>query len=71
MIVPEEASPKHSGDPHGRAERHYLTMSIEELCARPVQDHLIHNAVLFLWVTAPMLSVSGKVIEAWGSEFRT
>ena len=71
VIVPEKASPKHSGDPYGRAARHYPTLSIEELCALPVQDHLTDEAVLFLWVTAPMLSACWQVIEAWGFEFKT
>lgn len=51
------------------AERHYSTLSIEELCALPVQDHAMPNAVLFLWVTVPRLFENPgprEVVEAWG-----
>src|ERR1043166_7238292 len=37
------------------AEAHYPTMSISELCALPVSDWVEKNAVLFLWVTSPLL----------------
>lgn len=52
-----------------RAERHYPTMSIEELCALPVAEHAMPNAVLFLWVTVPLLFEHPgprEVVEAWG-----
>lgn len=58
----------------GKAERHYPTMSIEELCALPVEAHTTKNAVLFLWVTAPLLLQNPgprEVIEAWGFEYKT
>ena len=59
-----------SGDAYGRAARHYPTMSVEELCALPVQDHVAADAVLFLWVTSPMLAVCWPVIEAWGFTYK-
>lgn len=52
-----------------RAERHYPTMSIEELCALPVKDHAMPNAVLFLWIPVPLRYDNPgprEVIEAWG-----
>lgn len=52
-----------------RAEAHYPTMTIEDLCRVPVEAHVLPNAVLFLWVTAPMLLQHPgprEVIEAWG-----
>lgn len=58
-------------DSYGRAERHYPTMSIEELCALPVQEHLQENAVLFLWVTSPLLVECAPVISAWGFTYKT
>ncbi len=60
-----------SGDAYGRAERHYPTMSIEDLCGLPVQDHVDDDAVLFLWVTSPMLAACWPVIEAWGFTYKT
>jgi len=52
-----------------KAARHYQGMTIEELCKLPVKTHAMANAVLFLWVTAPMLYENPgprEVIEAWG-----
>lgn len=60
-----------TGDGYGRADRHYPTMSVEELCDLRVRDHLTADAVLFLWVTTPMLSTCWPVIEAWGFTYKT
>jgi len=60
-------------DNYGRAERHYPTMSIDELC--DLGAHIQHiaedDAVLFLWVTSPLLEDSFKVINAWGFKYKT
>lgn len=51
------------------AEAHYPGMTIEALCKLPVAVHARPNAVLFLWVTAPMLFENPgprEVMEAWG-----
>lgn len=60
-------------DNYGRAERHYPTMSIDELCAMGERIATIaeDDAVLFLWTTSPMLEDSFKVIRAWGFEYKT
>ena len=39
----------------GGAELHYPSMTIPELCALPIRDLCEPNAVLFLWVTSPLL----------------
>ncbi len=57
-------------DAYGRAERHYGTMSIEQICALRVKDHVERNAVLFLWVPAPMLMKAHDVIDAWGFTYK-
>lgn len=53
----------------GGAEKHYSSMTIEELCQikLPVAD----NAVLFMWVTSPLLDECWPVINAWGFEYKT
>lgn len=59
---------------YGKAESHYPTMTIDQLCALPVQAHVLPNAVLFLWVTVPMLLQNPgprEVIEAWGFDYKT
>jgi N6-adenosine-specific RNA methylase IME4 len=56
------------------AGEHYPTMTYADLRALPVAAHTCANAVLFLWVTAPMLydeddqGMPGPfgVIKAWG-----
>jgi len=53
----------------GKVARHYETLSIEQLCQLPVTAHVLPDAVLFLWTTAPLLydrPGPREVIEAWG-----
>lgn len=53
------------------ATDHYPTMSIEELCDLPVKDIAEDNAVLFLWVTSPLLKDCFRVINAWGFKYKS
>ena len=53
------------------AEHHYPTMSINELCDLSVADMTESNAVLFLWVTSPLLEECFPVIKAWGFSYKT
>lgn len=55
----------------GGAEKHYQTMSIDELCELPINNISEDNSVLFIWVTSPMLEDSFKVINAWGFKYKT
>jgi N6-adenosine-specific RNA methylase IME4 len=57
-------------DNYGRAARHYPSMTIEALCALPVRERAAANAVLFLWVTSPLLAECFAVIEAWGFTYK-
>ena len=50
-------------------ENHYPTMSIDEICALPVQNIANDDCVLFLWVTSPMLYNAMKVLDAWGFKY--
>lgn len=52
------------------ATAHYPTMSISELCALPIADLAEDNAVLFLWVTSPILPECFPVIKAWGFAYK-
>lgn len=49
---------------------HYATMSVRDICALPVRDLALENAVLFLWVTSPILEESFEVISAWGFSYK-
>ena len=53
------------------AQQHYPGMTIEQLCALPVQAHFYTNSVIFFWVTAPFLEHAFTVIRAWGFEYKT
>lgn len=60
-------------DSYGRAERHYPVMSIAELCEMGTQVKGVseQDAVLFLWVTSPLLAECMPVITAWGFQYKT
>lgn len=58
------------GDGYGKAERHYPTMTIQELCDLPIKNMAHTDSVLFLWTTSPMLEDSFKVIRAWGFQYK-
>jgi len=53
------------------ARDHYPCMSIQELCAMPVKDLMEDNAVMFLWVTSPLLEECFPVIHDWGFKYKT
>ena len=53
------------------ADRHYRTMSIEDIKALPVADIAAENCVLFLWATFPMLPEALDTIEAWGFSYQS
>jgi len=50
---------------------HYPSMSMQELCDLPVKEMLEDDAVLFLWVTSPLLEESFQIIKAWGFKYKT
>lgn len=54
----------------GPAEFHYPTMTVEEICELPVQELALSNAVLFIWVTSPLLEDVFRVIAAWGFKYK-
>ena len=56
---------------YGAAEHHYPSMTISELCSMSVPDITDDNAVLFIWVTSPLLEDVFKVIAAWGFKYKT
>lgn len=58
-------------DYHTEQRDHYPVMTLAEICALPVRDLAEENAVLFLWVTSPILEESFAVIRAWGFQYKT
>lgn len=55
----------------GAAEDHYSTMTIEELCALPVEAGAADNAHLYLWVTNGFIREGFDVLAAWGFTYKT
>jgi len=56
---------------YGSVERHYTSMTIQELCELNIEDITDDNAVLFLWVTSPLLEECFEVIKAWGFKYKS
>jgi N6-adenosine-specific RNA methylase IME4 len=54
--------------PGRNARRHYPTMSLAEIAALPVREHVADNAVLFFWITGPFLVTGAHlpIFKAWG-----
>ena len=60
----------HRGQGKG-ASQHYSCMGVDEICALPVGELAAEDAVLFTWVTQPLLPEAMRVVEAWGFTFKT
>ena len=58
-------------DIHGAADRHYKTLSPQEIADLPVHSLFEDNAVLFMWATSPKLEDAFTVINGWGFEYKT
>jgi len=56
---------------YGPTRFHYPSMSISELCSLSIKELAEDNAVLFLWVTSPMLAECWPVIKAWGFKYKS
>jgi N6-adenosine-specific RNA methylase IME4 len=55
----------------GGAERHYRTMTFEDICRLPVEPLVKDNALLFLWVTWPHIFSAHQLMRCWGFEYKT
>jgi hypothetical protein len=54
----------------GAAAKHYDTMTVEEICALPVDRLAAPDAHLYLWVTTAFLFDGlTRIVPAWGFEF--
>jgi len=52
-------------------DNHYKTMSVEEICALPIEQLADAECHLHLWTTNAFLRESFRVIEAWGFEYKS
>lgn len=55
----------------GAAEKHYPTLSFNDIAALPVGDMTAQDAVLFLWATFPKLEEALALIPRWGFVFKS
>jgi len=55
---------------YGATRFHYPSMSIKELCLLPIAELAEENAVLFLWVTSPLLEECFPVVHAWAFNYK-
>ena len=55
----------------GLAERHYATMTLDDIKALPVESISATDAVLIMWVIDCMIPEALEVGAAWGFRFKT
>lgn len=53
------------------AEKHYPTMSLNQILELPVSRLADKDCVLFLWITFPQLDALTAVLNAWGFTYKT
>ena len=53
------------------AERHYDTMSLEDIKRIPIPQLAEDNCALFMWAVWPELPGALEVIKAWGFDYKT
>jgi N6-adenosine-specific RNA methylase IME4 len=56
---------------HFAPEKHYKTMTTDEICALNVKSIADKNCALFLWTTMPCLPDAIRVIKEWGFKYKT
>jgi N6-adenosine-specific RNA methylase IME4 len=57
--------------PEHRRLTRYGTMSVDEICALPVQEAAASTAHLYLWVPNALLPEGLQVLSAWGFLYKT
>ena len=53
------------------AESFYNTMTLQDIKSLPIKDITTENAILFMWVTMPLLDKAFEVMKAWGFNYKT
>lgn len=66
---PWKFSSNSAAKPGRNAMRHYPCMKDDEIRELPVSDWAAKDALLFMWVTAPMLRRAIEIPEAWGFRY--
>lgn len=55
----------------GAALNEYKTITIDDICALPVQTVAADDCILLLWATNPLIPEALKVCNAWGFKYVT
>jgi N6-adenosine-specific RNA methylase IME4 len=55
--------------PGRNPQRHYPTLSVDQIAAMPVAHLAAPNALLLLWVTVPIADRGPDVMAAWGFRY--
>jgi N6-adenosine-specific RNA methylase IME4 len=56
---------------HTEQADHYPLMPMQEIRDLPIREMALDDAVLFLWVTSPILRESFDVVADWGFEYKS
>ena len=62
---------EHRNGGNGAAKNHYLTMTVEQGIAMPIESLAGRDSVLLFWATWPHLPDALPIIGAWGFEYVT
>ncbi len=55
----------------GVANKHYNTMSNDDICNLPISQLADDDCILFIWATFPKIMECLEVIKAWGFVYKT
>lgn len=55
----------------GAAEKHYHTMSVDDICQLPIAEICCKDCILFMWATFPQLREALQVIKSWGFDYKS
>lgn len=58
-------------DSFGEQADHYKLLTVAEIALLPIKEMVQDNAVLFLWVTSPILEEAFEVVKAWGFKYKS
>ncbi len=53
------------------AESFYSTMNLEQIKQLPINQICYDDAIIFMWVTMPLLDKAFEVMSAWGFKYKT
>lgn len=56
---------------NGELNKHYTTLTMEQLKALNIESLADENCLLFIWVVSPMLVEGIEVLKAWGFKYAT